>query len=184
MLRNGLTPKQQRFVDEYLIDLNATQAAIRAGYSVRTAKSVGAENLTKPDVRAAVSAAVEAQSKRTGITADVILGELLRLARVDLSEAYDDNGKLKPIRDMPEDVRRAIAGVEVDEIEEWTEGTDGKKRREVVGYTTKVKFWDKPRSLELLGKHLKLFTDVVKHEGFDSLAEALRSAEARAGKRG
>ncbi len=65
-----MTPKQQRFVDEYLIDLNATQAAIRAGYSKKTARAVGSENLTKPDIRAAVAEAQQARSERTKIGAD------------------------------------------------------------------------------------------------------------------
>ena len=183
MARTGLTLKQQRFVDEYLIDLNATQAAMRAGYSAKTANEQGARLLANVHISRAVSQAVAAQSERTGITADVILGELLRLARVDLADAYEESGKLKPVREMPEDLRRAIAGVESDEIWEWVEDDEGERRRELVGFTRKVKFWDKTRSLELLGKHLKLFTDVVKHEGFDALAEALRLAEARAANR-
>jgi phage terminase small subunit len=71
-----LTPRQQRFVDEYLIDLNATQAAIRAGYSEKTARSIGCENLTKPDVVAAIDAKRSAQSERLGITQDYVLGRL------------------------------------------------------------------------------------------------------------
>lgn len=72
----ALTPKQQRFVEEYLKDLNATQAAIRAGYSAKTARSVGAENLTKPDVQAAVEAGRKAQSQRCQIDADYVLTRL------------------------------------------------------------------------------------------------------------
>lgn len=66
----ALSPKQQRFVDEYLVDLNATQAAIRAGYSRDTAGSIGHENLKKPEIQAAISIARKAQQDRTGITAD------------------------------------------------------------------------------------------------------------------
>ena len=183
MPSRGVNLRQQRFVDEYLIDLNGKQAAIRAGYTERSAEVTAAKLLRNPKVAALVKAAASAQQERTQITADVVLSELLRLARVDLADAYTEDGKLKPVREMPEDLRRAIAGVESDEIWDWVEDDDGERRRELVGFTRKVKFWDKTRSLELLGKHLKLFTDVVKHEGFDALAESLRLAEERAAKR-
>jgi phage terminase small subunit len=65
-----LTLKQERFINEYLIDLNATQAAIRAGYSEKTARSTGAENLTKPDIAAAVATAQGDRTERTNITQD------------------------------------------------------------------------------------------------------------------
>lgn len=76
MAREGLTPKQQRFVQEYLIDLNATQAAIRAGYSERTARQAGAENLSKPVIQAAIEAGSKARSERTEITQDWVLKKL------------------------------------------------------------------------------------------------------------
>jgi len=70
-----LTAKQQRFVEEYLIDLNATQAAIRAGYSPESAKEIGCENLTKPNIKAAIDKAMAERSRRTGITQDRVLRE-------------------------------------------------------------------------------------------------------------
>lgn len=76
-----LTAKQQRFIEEYLVDCNATQAAIRAGYSKKTAKVIGAENLTKPDIATAVADALEEQAKRTRITADDVLRGLTEEAR-------------------------------------------------------------------------------------------------------
>jgi phage terminase small subunit len=72
----ALTPKQQRFVDEYLTDLNATQAAIRAGYSERTASAIGSENLTKPEVAAAIAAKRDAHSEALGITREYVLGRI------------------------------------------------------------------------------------------------------------
>lgn len=81
-----LTPKQQRFVEEYLIDMNATQAAIRAGYSEKTARAIGSENLTKPDIAAAVAAAQAETSERIQVTVDDIVGGLKREA-----ENYDDD---------------------------------------------------------------------------------------------
>jgi phage terminase small subunit len=74
-----MTPKQQRFVDEYLIDLNATQAAVRAGYSAKTAYSIGEELLRKPDIAAAVAKAEAARSERTKIDADWVLRKAVEL---------------------------------------------------------------------------------------------------------
>ena len=75
-----LTPKQQRFVDEYLIDLNSTQAAIRAGYSAKTANVIGPENLAKPYIQSAVQQAQAKQQERTLITADEVLKNIMRIA--------------------------------------------------------------------------------------------------------
>jgi phage terminase small subunit len=72
----GLTPKQQTFVNEYLIDLNSTQAAIRAGYSAKTARAIGGENLTKPDIAEAIAKAQAERAGRTQIDADWVLREL------------------------------------------------------------------------------------------------------------
>ena len=83
---SGLEPRQQRFVDEYLIDFNATQAAIRAGYSKRTARSMACENLTKPDIQTAISAARAKQQERTQITADIVLREAWNIAIADVRE--------------------------------------------------------------------------------------------------
>lgn len=149
-----LSPKQQRFVAEYLKDSNATQAAIRAGYSRKTAKSQGARLLTNVDIAQAVTKRVE----QVGITADVVLGELLRIARADIGQAYGKDGRLLALKDMPEDVRRAISGIDVEEIFEGY----GDERKPV-GNLVKLRFWDKPRTLELLGKHLKLFTEKFEH---------------------
>lgn len=85
----GLNPKQQRFVDEYLVDLNATQAAIRAGYSVDSARQMASENLSKPYIQAAISEARKAQQERTGITADKVLAEIASIAMADPRELVE-----------------------------------------------------------------------------------------------
>lgn len=171
----ALSDQHQRFVAEYLIDLNATQAAIRAGYSEKTARVQGSRLLTNADIAAAIAAGSAKRLRKAEVDADTVLGELLRLATVDIAGAYDQQGNLKPIHDIPEDVRRAIAGVEVDQL--W-EG-QGKDRRQV-GIVTKVKFWDKHRSLESLGKHLKLFTERLEVDMSEDVAEILRAARERA----
>jgi phage terminase small subunit len=149
MARPDLNPRQRRFVREYLIDLNATQAAIRAGYASKHADVAGSQLLGNPKIKAAVDAQKKRREEKLEIKADDVLRELLRVARSDIAELYDEDGQLKPVHEMPENARRAIAGLEVEEASERH------------GIIRKVKLWSKPQALEALGKHLKLFTDVV-----------------------
>jgi phage terminase small subunit len=151
-----LTPKQALFVREYLIDLNATQAAIRAGYSVDTAQQIGSENLSKPVIQESIQSAMEERSKRTEITADRVLREIATIAFIDIRDAFGDDGQLLPIKEMPEDIARAIGG-----IDHSVMGSKG----EEIGLTSKIKLIDKKGALELAGKHLKLFTDRVESSG-------------------
>lgn len=167
----ALNPKQKRFVDEYLLDLNAAAAAVRAGYSAKTAKQIGARLLAQPAVAATVKAAQAQRSARVEVTQDEVLRELLRIARVDVSQAYDEAGNLKPIHELPVDLRRAIASVET---EERFVGQGASRKR--VGVTHKVKFWPKDRSLELLGKHLGMFIERHRHELGKSLEQLLADA--------
>lgn len=103
---------------------------------------------------------MDKRSKRTEITVDFVLQELALLAKTDLAEAYDEKGNLKPIHDIPVELRRAISGVKV--FEEFDGfGTERTK----IGETRELKLWDKLRALELLGRHLKLFTDKMEHSG-------------------
>jgi len=147
--KNGLTEKQRIFVEEYLIDLNATRAAKSAGYSEHTAKEIGAENLTKPAIQKIITKAQLKRQKRTEITQDRVLEELARIAFLDIKDAYGEDGQLLPVNDMPEDVRRAIGGLEYLQI----------GGSESTGITSKVKLIDKKSALELLGKHMVMFTD-------------------------
>lgn len=157
-----LTPKQQRFVEEYLVDLNATQAAIRAGYSAKTAKAIGHENLTKPDVSAALDVALKARSTRTKIDADWLLARLAQEVDADQAELYDTKGQLKSIHEWPMVWRKGlVAGMDVDEIK----GEGGS----VIGYTRKIKVSDRLKRLELIGRHISVgaFVDKHQHTGAD-----------------
>lgn len=141
-----LTPKQQRFVEEYLIDLNGTQAAIRAGYSPKSADVHCTRMLGNASVRHAVDTAMAARSARTGVTQDRVIRELARVAFVDPTKVVDfGTGMIKP--DLTEDDRAVLSGVKIKDGLEFTE--------------REVKFADKLKALELLGKHLNLFTDSV-----------------------
>ena len=143
-----LTPKQARFCEEYLVDLNATQAAIRAGYSVESAGSIGSENLTKPEIRARIETAMAERSKRTGINADRVLLELGKVAFVNPTDLIDpENGSVKETA-SPED-RAAIAAIRVKQIP--TECGMGVERE--------IRMADKLKALELCGRHLGMFKD-------------------------
>ncbi|MGA1806733.1 terminase small subunit [Sphingobium sp. WW5] len=138
-----MTPKQQRFVDEYLIDLNATKAAIRAGYSAKTANEQGARLLANVSVRNAVSEAKAKRSKETGIDAAWVLSRLAAEAFADLADLYDEDGRVKPVKDWPLVWRQGlVAGIEVETIGEGA------------GHVTKVKISERIKRVELIGKHV------------------------------
>lgn len=142
-----MTPKQQRFAEEYIVDLNATQAAIRAGYSAKTATSQGERLLRNVEVQQAVQEAKQARSEKTGIDAAWVLSRLGEELTADLADIYDENGALKPINEWPVIWRQGlIAGVETDE-----ERDDNGK---VVAIVRKIKISDRVKRLELAGKHV------------------------------
>jgi phage terminase small subunit len=156
----GLTPRQSEFVRQYLVDLNAAQAAIRAGYSAKTAATCGPRLLRFAQVRKAVEEAQAKRAERLDLRADHVLHELVRVARVDIGDAFDEQGRLKPLKDIPEDTRRAIAGIETDEL--YAGGGDN---RVEIGQTRKLKFYDKVKALELLARHFGLLRDKVELAG-------------------
>lgn len=157
---DGLNDRQRLFCAEYLIDLNASAAAIRAGYSARSARSIAQELMVKPEAIAVVQALMKERAERTQVTGDRVIHEVARLAFADLRTLFDARGILLPVADWPDDIARAVASIEVDEI---FEGVG--ENRVHVGYTKKVKTWDKPKSLEMLGRHLKLWVERHEHSG-------------------
>lgn len=152
-----LTAKQKRFIEEYLIDLNATQAAIRAGYSKKTAAAVGAENLRKPHIAAEIQRRMAKRQERTEVTQDRVIKELARLAFANAADfvtvekrevdAGDGNSiavdcaTVKHTSDLTVDQQAAIAGIK--------QGANG----------VELKLCDKLKALELLGRHMGMFTD-------------------------
>ena len=99
-MSKALTAKQERFVAEYLVDLNATQAAIRAGYSPRSAAIQGWENLRKPEIAAALAVGKRAQLQKVGLTAERVLEECGRVAFSDMREFFDAEDNLKQIHEL------------------------------------------------------------------------------------
>lgn len=142
----SLTPKQKRFVAEYLVDLNATAAAIRAGYSKKTAEVIGYENLRKPQIEAAINQAIQEREKRTEITQDMVLRETAKLAFFDIRKMFGKDGKPLNISELDADTAAALVGLDVQDVAD----NDG----DYVGFVKKYKMADKLKALELLGKHL------------------------------
>lgn len=150
----AMTNKQERFCEEYLIDLNATQAAIRAGYSAKTANEQGAQLLANLSVRARIDAALAEQSKRTGVTADRVVRELARVAFANSQDVVNyDDATVRP--DAARDDTAAVASVRVKTI----------PTKDGPGVEREVKLHDKLKALELLGRRLGLFTDNVNLNG-------------------
>ena len=159
----ALTEKQARFVAEYLVDLNATQAAIRAGYSERTAEVIGYENLRKPQISAAIEQAIQDRQKRTEITQDRVLLELARIAFANgtdfarivssptVTTVVDEEGYTQQVLQPVQRVKL----VDTDRV-------DPEKRAAIASikegkFGIEVKSYDKIRALELLGQHLGMF---------------------------
>lgn len=188
----SLTAKQKRFCDEYLIDLNATQAAIRAGYSEKTAYRTGADNLRKPQIEEYIAKRQKELSRSTEITQERVIKELALIAFSNnadyahvvekkmkaevggtLVDVLDEDGKpvmyrtVEPVltEELTEEQKRALAVI--------------KKGREGL----EVKSCDKVKALELLGKHLGIFTDKIEANVNDTtrseLSELLAQRKAR-----
>ena len=146
-----LTEKQKRFAEEYLVDLNATQAAIRAGYSPDTANEQGSRLLANVNIKNTVDKMIAERSRRTGINADRVIREIAKIAFVNAGEIVDLDTALLMDK-ISDDDMAAIQSVKVK-----TFGEDGVERE--------VKLADKLKALELLGKHLGLFKDKLEFDG-------------------
>ena len=154
-MAKALTAKQQVFVQEYLVDLNATQAAIRAGYSKRTAEWIGPQLLGKTHVSEAVQKAMAKREERTEITQDRVLKEYAKLAFLDPRRFYDDDGQLLQVHELPEDVAAALSSMEV-----VTE-----RAGELELAVRKIKFSDKKAALDSIARHLGMFKDKTELTG-------------------
>lgn len=167
----ALSKKQEKFVSEYLVDLNATQAAIRAGYSKKTAKSIGQENLTKPDIQKAVSAKQQEHQIKTGITTERVLNERAKLAFFDVRKLFNSDGTPKMIHELDDDAAAVISGVDVVQIGNSEVG---------IGQVLKIKLSDKSSSLTALERHLGLYNDKITHAVDESYASIVEQAFVRA----
>ncbi len=147
--------RQRLFVDEYLIDLNATQAALRAGYKARTAYATGAENLKKPEIKAAIDSAIAERSARTQITQDQVLQELAILLKSDVRNfrVDDETGELVLIDGAPDSAWRAVSSVKHRRI------VTGRGEDRETTYEVEFRLWDKPAAARLAGQHLGMYVE-------------------------
>ena len=153
-----LTPKQARFVAEYLVDLNGTQAAIRAGYAPKTANRTASDLLSKSDISALISERKAKQLEKADLTATRVLEEIRRLSFADLRTLFDEQGNLRPIHELTAEQAACIASLEV--VKRNLTAGDGHTDTVI-----KLKVWDKTRSLEMLAKHFGLLVEKVEHSG-------------------
>lgn len=149
-----LTDKQKKFIDEYLVDLNATQAAVRAGYKEKTAYRTGADNLRKPQIQEEIQKRMQERQQRTEVTQDMVVKELAAIAFARATDYVEirSNGVfskvvIKPTTNLSDQQIRAIAGIK--------EGANG----------IEIKLNDKEKALELLGRHLGMWNDKLKVDG-------------------
>lgn len=172
-----LTAKQARFVEEYLIDLNATQAAIRAGYSEKTANEQGARLLANVSIKEAIDAGKSERSNETKIDAQWVLNRLAEEATADVADLYYEDGAIKPVHEWPKIWRQGlVAGVKHQELRDHEGNRTGE-------FIVDVKLSDRIRRLELIGKHVgvKAFEETLNVKGLDTLADRLDRAMKRGG---
>lgn len=156
----ALTDKQEMFCCEYLIDLNATQAAIRAGYSAKTANRIAARLLSKVDIQNRIVELKTNRNESVGIDADYVLRRLVEIDQMDVLDILNDDGSLRPISSWPKAWRTSLTGLDISTtIQNFNEET-----AETI--LKKIKWPDKVKNLELLGKHVRVmaFKEQATHE--------------------
>lgn len=150
-----LTDKQELFAREYLKDLNATQAAIRAGYSEKTANEQASRLLANVSVSKRIADLKADRNEEVGINAAYVLRRLVEIDQMDVLDILLSNGEIKPIKDWPKTWRTTLSGMDVSEM-----------AGDAAGLLKKIKWPDKVKNLELLGKHVDVqaFKEQVSNE--------------------
>jgi phage terminase small subunit len=150
-------PMRSKFVDEYMIDGNGTQAAIRAGYAPDNAKGIAYRLLCRADVREEVDRRIAENRAKSKITVTHIEGWLRDMTEVEILDLVDEQGNARPLQDIPAHARRAIKSVKKEEYEHPIDG--------VMHTTVKFELWDKMKAIEMFGKYKKMFTDKIELSG-------------------
>lgn len=154
-----LTPRQQRFVREYLVDLNGTKAATRAGYKPKSANEMASQLLAKLNIQTAVAIGREKLTERTEITIDRIMEEFARIGFSDVRKLFTADGSLRPMSALSAAEAACISSIEV--VTRTLPGADDDSPARVE-YTHKIKLWDKVAALTQMGRRLGMYVD--KHE--------------------
>ena len=156
-----LTPKQRAFVAEYLVDLCATQAAIRAGYSVKTAGWIGPQLLTKTHIAAEIEKAMANREKRTLVTADAVITELAKIGFSNMQDYVGESFSVQDIQGLTRDQAAAIQEITVD------------------GDKIRFKLADKRAALVDIGRHLGIFEkDNKQNNPADAVAAVIAEIQA------
>nr|DAE47068.1 MAG TPA: Terminase small subunit [Caudoviricetes sp.] len=157
---SSLTDKQKMFCMEFLKDLNATQAAIRAGYSKKTARQIATENLSKPFIQDYIATLKTERIEEVKTDANYVLKRLLEIDALDVADIVDESGDLIPVKDWPKVWRTSVNAIEIVQM---------KSTEDVIAYLKKIKIPDKIKNLELLGKHIDVsaFKDKLELTGKD-----------------
>lgn len=156
----ALNAKQELFCREYLVDLNATQAAKRAGYSEKTAYSIGQENLKKPEIQDRIAELKTERNERVEVNADYVLRRLVEIDEMDVLDILKDDGGLKMVHEWPKVWRTTLSGLDIlTTVTNFDETT-------MENILKKIKWPDKVKNLELLGKHISVqaFKEQASHE--------------------
>ncbi|MBY8106391.1 terminase small subunit [Vibrio fluvialis] len=172
-----LNDKREMFCREYLIDLNGTQAAIRAGYSAKTANAAAGRLLSNVSIQARISELKQERVEEVKIDANYVLNRLVEIDQMDALDIINDDGSLKPISMWPKVWRTYLSGFDLTELWEG-QGED----RQQIGLLKKVKWPDKVKNLELLGKHIEVqaFKEKMELSGEVALIDRIQEARKRA----
>lgn len=166
----ALTAKQQRFVEEYLIDLNATQAAIRCGYAEGTANREGSRQLSNVDIAAAIAERTSKHAAKLDITAEKVLAAISEIAFGDVRKMFTETGELRRPHEWDDETAAAVAGMDVVTVSAG-EG--------MVEHVAKIKRTDRLRALDMLARHHSLYNDKIEVNVNDGLADRVARAKAR-----
>jgi phage terminase small subunit len=168
-----MTPKQQAFVAEYLVDLNGAEAARRAGYSPKTASVQAAQLMAMPHIKEAIEAGMAARAERVEITADNVLRELAKIGFGDIRRLVTASGGLRRLESLDDQAAAMVAAVDV--VVKPVPGGEGE-----VEHVHKIKLWDKRAALVDIGRHLGMFKERIEHSGPDGGPVQINDAAAAA----
>lgn len=169
--------RRELFCQAYVVDLNATRAAIAAGYSKKTADQAGSRLLTNVKVKDRMTELTEEKSKAFGLSADRVLKELMFMGFANMEDYIRISKEGDAYIDLMKLTREQASAIQEITVEDYTEGR-GENEREIK--RTKLKLHGRCRPLELLGKYQKMFIDRVEHEGLEGLAELIAAGRKRA----
>ena len=164
-VKRECTKKQLAFVREYLIDHNGKEAAIRAGYSKKYAKGQAFRLLQQEHIQEALQEMERKVTRKCQVTAERIVKELALIAFADITEIFDDDGNMKPIKDLAEEITRTIKEIELDSKSEDEYNEDGEPVTRSITFPKKIKMNDKLKALELLGKFKGMFKETIDLNG-------------------